>query len=98
MTNWDALAYWKATLSAGSNYLTEPAREAVECAIDALRTAVEVENSAIDERKGRGSINVSTENKDGDSGDFRADMAELWNTLNWLTQKVRKLERELYGE
>ena len=98
MTNSEALAYWKATLSAGGNFLTEPAREAIECAIDALRTAVEVENRPVDERKSRGSINVSTENKDSDSGDFRADMAELWNTLNWLTQKVRKLERELYGE
>lgn len=98
MTNKEALAYWKATLSASGNFLTEPAREAVECAIDALRTAVEVENSAIDGRKSRGSINVSTENKEGDSGDFRGSLADINDTLNWLTGKVRKLERELYGE
>ena len=84
MNNIDALNFFK-VLIADNKSMNEHARDAIVCAIDALRTAVEVENRPADARKETRRTSVPGE-------PFRAEIGEIRDAITELQIRVGLLE------
>ena len=87
MNNIDALNFFKVLLADNNTRFAtnEHARDAIVCAIDALRTAVEVENKPVDARKESRRTSVPDE-------PFRAEIGEIRDAITELQIRVGLLE------
>ena len=66
--------------------------------LDGFNRLIEFENTPVGEGKAGEWVNISAEEVGADTPDFREEIAKLWDNINLLESRVKRLERAFYGD